>query len=227
VLAPGGSYASRKPKSTKPGCPRIREGVRALSRLHIKSLRFVNRGPFHLSIENGECVCLTGPSGIGKTLLLRSIVDLDCHDGQVYLNDLDRQSIDAPTWRRRVGMLPAESQWWFDTVGEHFSEINEEWLERLGFKEETMGWTVSRLSTGERQRLALLRLLGNRPEALLLDEPTASLDVANVGEVENMINEYRRDNDVAVLWVTHDPNQAKRVADRRFEISKTSLIELS
>lgn len=195
--------------------------------MNIKSLRFVNRGPFHLTIEGGECVCLTGPSGIGKTLLLRSIVDLDCHDGQVYLNDLDRQRIDAPTWRRRVGMLPAESQWWFDTVGEHFSKINEEWLDRLGFKKETMDWTVSRLSTGERQRLALLRLLGNQPEALLLDEPTASLDVANVGEVENMINEYRRENDVPVLWVTHDPNQAKRVADRRFEISTTSLIELS
>ena len=90
-----------------------------------------------------------------------------------------------------------------------------------------MDWTVSRLSTGERQRLALLRLLGNQPEALLLDEPTASLDVANVGQVENMINEYRRENDVPVLWVTHDPNQAKRVADRRFEISTTSLIELS
>jgi ABC-type iron transport system FetAB ATPase subunit len=195
--------------------------------LHIKSLRFVNRGPFDLSIEAGECVCLTGPSGIGKTLLLRSIADLDCHEGQVFLDDVACRSIEAPTWRQRVGMLPAESQWWFDTVGEHFSDVNEAWLERLGFKKETLNWTVSRLSTGERQRLALLRLLGNHPQALLLDEPTASLDVDNVSEVENIINEYRRDHDAPVLWVTHDPNQAKRVADRHLEISSKNLIQLS
>ncbi len=143
------------------------------------------------------------------------------------MSDVDSQSLDAPTWRKRVGMLPAESQWWFDSVGAHFSVVNEEWLERLGFTIETLGWTVSRLSSGERQRLALLRLLGNQPEALLLDEPTASLDVANVSEVEHIIDEYRRVNGVPVLWITHDPNQAKRVADRRFEISQTSLIELS
>jgi ABC-type iron transport system FetAB ATPase subunit len=190
-------------------------------------LRFVNRGPFELSIGAGECVCLTGPSGIGKTLLLRSIADLDCHEGHVFLDDVESRSIEAPIWRQRVGMLPAESQWWFDTVGEHFTDVNEAWLERLGFKKETLSWTVSRLSTGERQRLALLRLLANRPQVLLLDEPTASLDVANVGEAEDIINEYRRDHDAPVLCVTHDPNQAKRVADRRFEISPKNLIELS
>lgn len=202
-------------------------GARALSHINVKSLRFIDRGPFHLSIEGGECVCITGPSGIGKTLLLRSMVDLDCHEGQVFLDDVECQSIDAPTWRRRLGLLPAESQWWFDTVGEHFSEFNRGWLERLGFKKETMSWTVSRLSTGERQRLSLLRLLGNRPQALLLDEPTASLDVAKVGEVEAIIHEYRRENAAPVLWVTHDPNQAKRVAERRFEMAQTNLIELS
>ena len=143
------------------------------------------------------------------------------------MDDVESQSIDAATWRRRVGMLPAESQWWFDTVGRHFAEVNEERLARLGFEKETMNWSVSRLSTGERQRLALLRLLENRPQALLLDEPTASLDVSNVGEVEQIIREYRQTHAAPVLWVSHDPEQAKRVADRRYEISRTNLIELS
>jgi ABC-type iron transport system FetAB ATPase subunit len=124
-------------------------------------------------------------------------------------------------------MLPAESQWWFDTVGQHFSDFDAELLRRLGFGEETMRWAVSRLSTGERQRLAILRLLGNCPKALLLDEPTASLDLSNVGEVEQIIKEYRRARAAPVLWVSHDPSQAERMADRRLEISRTGLIELS
>ena len=123
-------------------------------------------------------------------------------------------------------MLPAESQWWFDTVGEHFSCVNHELFDRLGFQEDTLTWQVSRLSTGERQRLSLLRLLCNQPEALLLDEPTASLDVANIGQVEDIIASYRRKQGTSVVWVTHDPLQAKRVADRHFEISPTNLIEL-
>jgi ABC-type sugar transport system ATPase subunit len=57
-----------------------------MNHLRIKSLSFIDRGPFELSVEGGECVCFTGPSGIGKTLFLRSVADLDCHDGQVSLD---------------------------------------------------------------------------------------------------------------------------------------------
>jgi energy-coupling factor transporter ATP-binding protein EcfA2 len=77
-----------------------------LSRLEVKALRFIDRGPFELTVDDGECVCLTGPSGMGKTLLLRSIADLDCHDGDVLLDGVEFQSIDGPIWRQQVGMLP-------------------------------------------------------------------------------------------------------------------------
>ena len=105
--------------------------------------------------------------------------------------------------------------------------LDRERLEALGFSDDVMNWVVSRLSTGERQRLALLRLLINRPRALLLDEPTASLDPSNVGPVENLLEDYRKETKAPMLWVSHDPPQADRVADRKYEISEGRLKPVS
>jgi ABC-type iron transport system FetAB ATPase subunit len=194
-----------------------------MARLTIQALRFQGRGPYDLVIEPGECVCLSGPSGAGKTLLLRSVADLDPHEGEMSLDDVDSLGVEAPVWRRAVGLLPAESQWWGDTVGPHFPVVDHPRLEALGFDVEVLGWEVSRLSTGERQRLALLRLLVHGPRALLLDEPTAALDPSSVGQVEALLEDYRRRARAPVLWVSHDPAQAERVADRRYEISEARL----
>ena len=82
-----------------------------------------------------------------------------------------------------------------------------------------LDWQVSPLSTGEKQRLALLRLLANQPRALLLDDPTASLDAPNVGNAEALIHDYQQQQQAPVIWVSHDSAQIQRVADRvlRFE----------
>jgi putative ABC transport system ATP-binding protein len=73
---------------------------------------------------------------------------------------------------------------------------------------------VARLSSGERQRFALLRLLANRPRVLLLDEPTANLDPDNVIRVEKLVATYMAAEGAGVLWVSHDPLQTTRVARR-------------
>lgn len=187
-----------------------------MSELVLESLRFHGRGPADLVVAEGECVVLTGPSGAGKTLLLRAVADLDPHEGKVRLDAVAAEALPAPEWRRRVGMLPAESEWWTDVVGDHFpEEMSRERLADLGLPPEAMGWQVARLSTGERQRLALLRLLANRPAALLLDEPTASLDLDNVERAERLLADYRLETGAPALWVSHDPAQASRVANRR------------
>ncbi|MBN1464243.1 ATP-binding cassette domain-containing protein, partial [candidate division KSB1 bacterium] len=88
-------------------------------------------------------------------------------------------------------------------------------------------WQVSRLSSGERQRLGLVRLLANRPAVLLLDEPTANLDPRFVGEVEAMLNRYKEQRPASLIWVSHDRGQLERVADRLFEIRDQRLLEVN
>jgi UDP-glucose/iron transport system ATP-binding protein len=97
----------------------------------------------------------------------------------------------------------------------HFSRMDEPLLAELGFDRDVMTADVHRLSSGERQRLALLRLLMGQPRVLLLDEPTASLDPPNARRVESLLARYREVWDAAILWVSHDPLQVRRVAQRQ------------
>jgi ABC-type iron transport system FetAB ATPase subunit len=190
-----------------------------IPRLHVDGLRLHDVGPFSLEAGKGECVGLAGASGSGKSLFLRAIADIEPHAGEIFLDGTPQASIAAPLWRRQVGLLPAESKWWFDTVGQHFSGTDGHGLHRLGFDGGIFDWPVSRLSSGERQRLALLRLLENHPILLLLDEPTANLDEENTARVEALIDDYRRETAAAVLWVGHQRAQLNRVADRIFAMS--------
>lgn len=77
-------------------------------------------GPVSLDIAAGECVALMGPSGAGKSLFLRAIVDLDPGIGRVLVGDRARSDMPAGAWRRLVSLVPAESGWWADRVGDHF-----------------------------------------------------------------------------------------------------------
>lgn len=196
-----------------------------MSSLRFKGLKALDIGPMDLDIPEGQCVCLSGASGSGKSMTLRALADLDPHKGEVALNGDTAADISGPQWRQQVGLLPAESRWWHDTVGEHFEKIDEDLLSKVGFSRDVMHWQISRLSTGERQRLALLRLLGNQPRVLLLDEPTASLDRENISRVESLIKEYRQQHGVAVLWVSHDPEQIARVSSRHVMIKDRGLEE--
>ncbi len=178
-----------------------------------------NLGPVSLGLKQHQCLTLTGPSGAGKSLFLRGIADLEPHSGEILLDETACAASAAHEWRRRVGLLPAESHWWFDTVGEHFTEVDENLFSTLGFDPEVLHWLVSRLSTGERQRLALLRLLANQPQVLLLDEPTASLDPTNTERVEAVIKHYMSASPVAVIWVSHDAKQRQRVGQQHYVIT--------
>ncbi len=196
----------------------------------LKAEQFMYAGgsPVDLRVAAGACAGISGASGSGKTRLLRALCDLDPWQGSLSLNGTAAHAVPAPDWRRRIGYLPAESQWWFDSVGEHFPaafpfEPDFCW-QAAGFEPDTAGWEISRLSSGEKQRLAILRLLVRRPQALLLDEPTAHLDEKNARQIEALLLQYRSQKNIPVIWVGHDKAQLERVADCRYLMHDGELV---
>jgi len=148
---------------------------------------------------------------------LRAIADLDAHEGDIFLKGVEQGQLTGPGWRKKVGYLPAESHWWLGRAGDHFSEKDESFakdLQRLSLSSKILEAPMEQLSSGERQRLAFLRLLGAQPEVLLLDEPTSNLDARSAAVVESMVRGLQVDRGVGVIWVGHDIEQLHRVADR-------------
>jgi phosphate-transporting ATPase len=183
--------------------------------LSVRGLRRPGLEPVSFQLAEGECLAVRGPSGAGKSLLLRALSDLDPNEGEVSLDGQAREAMAAPQWRRLVAYLPAESGWWAATVGMHFADWHaaEPIAIALGLPLACRDWPVAQLSTGERQRLALIRVLIQHPRVLLLDEPTGGLDEAARTGVEELIS-AELDNGAAALWVTHDAAQARRLARR-------------
>jgi ABC-type iron transport system FetAB ATPase subunit len=192
-------------------------------RLELRGLGNSRAGPFDLVLEPGGSLAITGPSGAGKSVLLRMIADLDPNEGDVLLDGRSRALFTGPDWRRQVVYTAAEPGWWLELVGEHFGPPPMELASRLGLRTDIFERPVRLCSTGERQRLALIRSLVAEPLALLLDEPTASLDADNVARVEALLRE-RRDRGMALLLVTHDPAQAARLGDTHRQLAQGRLM---
>jgi len=189
--------------------------------LFVEGLRSVHAGPFSFEVPTGQCLAITGASGSGKTLLLRMLADLDPHEGAVSFEGVEQASLPAAEWRRRAGLVPARSGWWADNVSEHFPAGADATYRRLAeelfLPERLFERPIEEASTGERQRLALIRALVAEPRLLLLDEPTASLDPASTRAVETVISR-RMAGGATVIWVTHDAAQAARVGDHALKM---------
>lgn len=186
-------------------------------RLRAENLHSRIAGPFDIAFASGMCVSITGASGSGKSLFLRMLADLDPCQGTVTLDGVSRANMSAPAWRRRVVYVAAESGWWRDQVAAHFTDLAaaRTLADRLLLKPELLEGPVLRLSSGERQRLALIRSLLLASPVLLLDEPTGALDEAATAAVEVVLRERLAEGTVIVI-VSHDRAQAMRLAVRHF-----------
>ncbi len=190
-----------------------------------------------LPIRQGEVLALIGPSGCGKTTLLRSLNRLTevtrgtSFSGQITLDGLDIAAMEPTELRRRVTMVFQQPNPFpmsvFDNVAYVLREqgrrrprkrelqqpVNDA-LARAGLLDEVqgnLGHPALRLSGGQQQRLCIARALAANPEVLLLDEPCSALDPQSTKVIEDLIVKLRED--VAVVIVTHNLQQAYRVAD--------------
>jgi len=195
--------------------------------LSVRNLKRLSIGPLDLDLAPGEIVALIGPSGMGKSLLMRAIADLDPNEGEVTLSGQSRESMSAPEWRKQVMYVPAHSGWWADLVEPHFEGALRmrvvELLQRLGLESTALGWQVANLSTGERQRLSLVRALALNPKILMLDEPTSGLDTENANRAEVLIRRHAAEGS-GVLFVTHDAAQAARLGGRVLRLKDGQLL---
>lgn len=187
--------------------------------LRLRGVYSQRLSPVSLDLAAGECAAITGPSGSGKSLLLRQVADLDPGHGEVELDGARRSAMRGFEWRRKVVYCQAEAGWWDDHVAPHFTHCAQAQalMLALGLPSDKLDALVHELSTGERQRLGLARALAQAPRVLLLDEPTAALDQAATALVEAAMQRYL-DGGAAILMVTHSPEQAQRLARRRWRM---------
>ncbi len=190
---------------------------------------------FNLTVGSGEIVGLLGPSGYGKTTLLRTISGLiDPLGGQVLLNGLEPENRDMPAFRRKVlyvNQLPVMLNMTVrDNIVHPFNygtttaDLPKEaelcsLCDRLMLDRDILNQNAKQLSVGQMQRVSLIRAILVRPVVMLLDEPTGSLDEHTAHAVESLICDEVSSSGMAVLFVTHDKALARKICNRIIDIS--------
>ncbi len=194
-----------------------------LSRM-VGGLTLVN--DISVELYKRELVAVVGPSGSGKSSFLRLLNRLDePTNGTVHFEGVDYRQIPPRELRRRIGIVTQRAFLFPGSVAENIAfgprqrgeDLAVEEIDRLLLQVGLPGFSdrnVANLSGGEAQRVSLARALANSPAVLLLDEPTSALDQEAKLGIELLIEKIMRQSQLTCVLVTHDVEQAARLADR-------------
>lgn len=184
-----------------------------------------------LDIQPGEFVVLLGPSGCGKTTLLKMINRIyEPTSGRIWVDGMEVHDVSAPELRRRIGyviqqtglfphmrvrdnvaVVPKLLKWDKHRTGHRVEEL----LALVGLPPESYAARYpSQLSGGEQQRVGLARALAAEPRTMLMDEPFGALDAITRGRLQDELKRIHRQFNQTILFVTHDIEEAVRLADR-------------
>lgn len=176
-------------------------------------------GPLSLSLARGQRVALLGPSGIGKSTLLRIIAGLDTKfAGQREVPERLAMVFQEPTllpWRS------AEANVTLPTGASR--ELAVRLMDQVGLADREAAYP-RQLSLGQQRRLSLARAFAARPDILLMDEPFASLDADTAGRMLDLTAELLDDSGAGLILVTHDPSEAERLGARPLVLSGSPAI---
>ena len=196
-----------------------------------------------LDVKKGEVIVVVGPSGCGKSTLLRCINALEpIQGGVVKLGSevIDPKSKSLTRLRQKIGMVFQSYDLFpnLTVMGNILlgptkvqkrpeSEVKKEaldLLERVGLKEYADAYP-RQLSGGQKQRIAIVRALALKPELMLFDEVTASLDPEMVRGVLEIIRELAEKDDMTMIIVTHEMNFAEKIADKVLFLEEGKILE--
>ena len=189
----------------------------------------------HWKVASGEVSVLLGPTGSGKTSLLRLLNRLDDPtSGEVLYMGEPVSSVDVLDLRKQVGMVLQKPFLFEGSVLDnivygaqlHGIDVDVNRLRGLvGIPEGMLNQDVETLSAGQSQKVSIARALALKPKVLLLDEPTTGLDPTATLQVETLLNDLVRTLGVTCVFVTHYIDQARRLGHRGMLIVDGARVE--